>query len=236
MRTIARCVSLLLGLLLFSATRIPAFDVILDPREVNKMLAEIGTFFQESRSAKTERERLDSLYEMGERVLDLADLMTRDKDSHGAVDPSLAAVIQRRLSEYGVTLIADKLGYHYDLAAFKEYLRRAPNGERASDARYVLIGFDEPGENIPRLEQSIRDKEQFIRQYPKFPEMSLVKFLLAQQHVRLARLYAAQKRQPAADRQKKLAQDLYREIVRLYPKSEEAEAAADYLEQTGAKK
>lgn len=199
------------------------------------MLAEIGSLYQASKSEKTENIRLNNLYEMGERALDLADLMTKDKDSHGTVDPSLAALIQRRLDQYGIKFALDKMGYHYDLAAFKEYLRRAPNGERAADAHYVLIGFDEPGDDIPRLEQSIRDKERFMRQYPKFSEMSLVEFLLAQQHVRLARLYAAQNRQPAAAQQRKIAQGLYTEIVRKYPKSEEAEAAADYLQQTGAK-
>ncbi|HEV2689297.1 MAG TPA: hypothetical protein VGV35_12110, partial [Bryobacteraceae bacterium] len=180
--------------------------------------------------------QLDALYEMGERALDLADLMTRDKASHGAVDPSLASLIERRLKEYGIAFTLDATGYHYDLAAFREYLRRAPSGKRAVDARYVLIGFDEPGDNIAKLQASIAAKERFIRDYPKFSEMSLVKFLLAQQHVRLARAYAAAKKQTLSDRQRKIAEALYREIVKLYPNSQEAEPAADYLSEAGVKK
>jgi hypothetical protein len=213
-----------------------AFDVILDPGEVNKILNEIGKFYDESKTAPKQEDRLDALYEMGERSLDLADLMSKDRQSHGAVDSSLAAVIQRRLKPYGINIVADSLGYHYDLAAFREYLRRAPAGKRAADARYVLIGFDEPGENIPALQKSIAAKAGFIKQYPNYSEMSLVKFMLAQQHVRLARMYAARNNRALSGKQRQMAQDLYRQVVKQFPKSPEAEAAADYLAQTEVKK
>ncbi len=62
--------------------------------------------------------------------------------------------------------------------------------------------------------------------------MSLVKFLLAQQHVRLARLYAAQKNAAAGAEQQKVAQDLFRQIVKQFPKSPEAEEAAGNLAQS----
>lgn len=211
------------------------FDVILDPKEVNRLLNEIASLQESAKNEKAEKDRLNALYEMGERALDLADLMTRDKEAHGAIDTNLGQIIERRLRQLGVVMTLDKLGYHYDLAVFKEYLRRAPTGERAADARYVLIGFDEPGEDALKLERSIRDKEQFLRQYPKFTEMSVVKLLLAQQHIRLGRAYKAQKRQAAADQQQKMAVEMYREIVRLYPQSQEAETASDYLNQLGVK-
>lgn len=210
--------------------------MILDPAEVNKLLNEIGKFYDESRKAPKQQDQLDALYEMGERCLDLADLMTKDRGSHGAVDASLAAVIERRLKPFGIKIEPDSLGYHYDLAVFREYLRRAPAGKRAADARYVLIGFDEPGESIPGLQKSMTAKEGFIRLYPKFSEMSLVKFMLAQQHVRLARLYATQHNSVLSTKQRQQAQELYRQIVMEFPKSPEAEAAADYLAQTGTSK
>jgi outer membrane protein assembly factor BamD (BamD/ComL family) len=213
-----------------------AFDVILDPQQVNRLLNVMGKLHDESKKAPNQEDRLDALYEMGERALDLADLMTKDKQSHGVVDPSLAAVIQRRLKPYGIEIAPDSLGYHYDLAAFREYLRLAPAGKRATDARYVLIGFDEPGENVAALQKSIAAKEAFIRQYPNFSEMSLVKFLLAQQHVRLARVYATQKNPALSAQQRQMAENLYRQVVKQFPASPEAEAAADYLAQTGAKK
>ncbi len=213
-----------------------AYDVILDPRIVNQMLAEIGKDYDRSKNAPKASDRLDALYAMGETSLDLADLMSKDKSAHGNIDPALGAVIQRRLKPYGVNIVEDKLGYHYDLAAFREYLRVAPAGERAADARYALIGFDEPGDNIPATQKSIAGKEDFIRQYPKYSEMSLIKFLLAQQHVHLARLYEAQKNAALAAQQRQKAADLYRQIVKEFPQSEEADAAADYLAQTGSKK
>jgi hypothetical protein len=222
--------------LFFLTVPVSAFDVILDPQQINQLLAEIGKYHDESQKAAKQQDRLDALYDMGERCLDLADLMTKDRQSHGAVDSSLAAVIQRRLKPYGIEIVADSLGYHYDLAAFREYLRLAPRGKRAADARYVLIGFDEPGEDISALQKSIAAKEAFIRQYANYSEMSLVKFMLAQQHVRLARVYGVQKNEALSGKQRQMAQDLYRQIVKQFPKSPEAEAAADYLSQTGTKK
>jgi hypothetical protein len=227
---------LVLLITLVAGSPVSAFDVILDPAEVNKLLTEIEKYHAESRTAPKPEARLDALYEMGERCLDLADVMSKDKQSHGAIDSSLASVIQKRLKPFGVVIAADPLGYHYDLAAFREYMRLAPTGKRAADARYVLIGFDEPGENIPALLKSIAAKEGFIRQYPAFSEMSVVKFMLAQQHARLARLYSAQANKAASSTQRTAAQELYRQIVKQFPQSPEAEAAADYLAQTGSKK
>jgi hypothetical protein len=216
--------------LLWAATG-PArgFDVILDPRQVSQLLAEITKLHSESETAKDKDAQLDALYEMGERVLDLTGLMTQDLESHGSSDPSLIALIERRLKEQGVTTVKYKAGYHYDLAAFREYLRRAPSGKRAVDARYALIGFDEPEDDVAALQKSIAAKERFIRDYPKYEDVSVAELLLAQQHNQLARLYSAQHQQALSDQQRKLAEEQYRRIIRLYPKSEEAETARDAL-------
>ena len=206
-----------------------AFDVILDPRQVSQLLAEIAKFKSESENGKDKDAQLDALYEMGERVLDLTDLMTQDLESHGSNDPSLVALIERRLKEQGVVIAKYAAGYHYDMAAFREYLRRAPSGKRAVDARYALIGFDEPGDDVAALQKSIAAKERFIREYPKYADVSVAELLLAQQHNHLARVYSAQHKQALSDQQRKLAQDQYRRIIRLYPSSEEAETARDAL-------
>jgi hypothetical protein len=212
------------------------FDVILDPQEVAKLLAEIGKFRGDWKSTTTQHAHSDALYEMGERVLDLADLMTKDLDEHGFNDANLAGLILRRLREYGITLIKDKAGWHYDMEAFREYLRTNPQDKHAADARYALTVFDDPGEDEGRLQKSVEDKEQFIRDYPKYSEIALVKFLLAQEHAHLSRLYSSQKKTLLSTHQQKLAIDLYRQIVRLYPQSPEAEPAADFLVQIGPAK
>ena len=206
-----------------------AFDVILDPRQVSQLLAEISRFHTESETGKDKEAQLQALYEMGERVLDLTDLMTQDLESHGANDPSLIGLIERRLKEQGVVVTKFRAGYHYDLAAFREYLRRAPAGKQAVDARYVLIGFDEPGDDVTALQKSIAEKQRFIREYPKYPDVSVAELLLAQQHNQLARVYASQLKQALSDQQRKLAEEQYRRIIKLYPSSEEAATARDAL-------
>ena len=206
-----------------------AFDVILDPKQVSQLLAEIAKFHSEAGTAKDKEAQLDALYEMGERVLDLTDLMSQDLQSHGSNDPSLIALIERRLKEQGVAIAKYSAGYHYDLAAFREYLQRAPSGKRAVDARYVLIGFDEPGDDVAGLQKSIAAKERFIHEYPKYDDVSVAELLLAQQHNQLARIYSKQHQQTLSDQQRKLAEEQYRRVIRLYPKSEEAETARDAL-------
>jgi hypothetical protein len=205
------------------------FDVILDPRQVSQLLSEIAKFHSESQSGANKEAQLDALYEMGERVLDLTDLMTQDLDSHGMSDPSMIALIERRLKGEGVVIAKFAAGYHYDLAAFHEYLRQAPRGPRAVDARYVLIGFDEPGEDVVALQRSMAAKGRFIREYPAYADISVAELLLAQQHNQLARIYSNRHKQALSEQQRKLAGDTYRRIIRLYPKSEEAETAREAL-------
>lgn len=208
-----------------------AFDVILDPKQVAQLLADISRFHHESETAPAKDGQLDALWEMGERVLDLTELMSQDLQGHGFSDPAMISLIERRLKENGVVVTNSKAGYHYDLAAFHEYLRRAPNGPRAVDARYVLIGFDEPGDDVAAIQRSIAAKQRFIHDYPKYQDISVAELLLAQQYNHLARVYSSLHKQTLADQQRKLAQDQYRRIVKLYPSSEEAETARDALSQ-----
>ena len=207
------------------------FDVILDPKEVMQLLAEIGKLQEDSLKARTQAARLEALYQTGERALALTTLMTRDVQSHGASDPSLVGLIMRRLKEYGIEVRSDAQGYYYDLAAFREYVKRAPTGKRAQDARFALIAFAESGKEIGALEESIAEKQRFLLDYPRYPDLSIIHMLLAQDHLRLGRIYSSQKNTVLGEKHQQTAEEIYRKIVKLYPKSPEAEAAADYLSQ-----
>jgi len=212
-----------------SCLAIRAFDVILDPAQVSRLLAEITELHDQSKNSKTRAAQLEGLYEMGERVLDLTGLMTQDLSGHGGNDPSLVGLIERRLKENGIVISKYANAWHYDMAAFREYIRLAPAGPRALDARYALVGFDEPGDDVAGLQKSIAAKESFLRSYPKYADLSVVELLLAQQHNHLARVYSAQHQTALSEQQRKLARERYQRIVRLYPKSEEAETARDAL-------
>lgn len=202
-----------------------AFDVILDPKQVAQLLSEIAKLHEGSQKGGVKDEQLDALYEMGERVLDLAGLMTQDLESHGFSDPNLISLIDRRLREQGAIVKKFGAGYHYDLVAFQEYLRRAPAGPRAADCRFALAGFDEPGDDVAAIQQSLSVKQRFIRDYPKYESVSIIELLVAQQYNRLARLYSSHNRKDLSEQQRRLANEQYRRVIRLYPSSEEAETA-----------
>ncbi len=144
----------LAGLILLCVAPALTFDVVLDPAEVNKFLVEIERLSQASKAASDQKLQLEDLYAMGERVLELVELMNKDRYSHGAADPSLVGIIERRLRPQGVAIGEDAAGYHYDLgvSAFANTfagLRRAVSGRRTRIS--VLIGFDEPGDNVGLL-------------------------------------------------------------------------------------
>lgn len=218
----------LLAVVLAFASLCASADVILDPRAVSQMLAEIAKLQEDSRKAPSRAARLDALYDMGAKVLDLTGRMTNDLAVHGTNDAQLVSRIISRLGEYGIVVKRDGQEYLYDMAAFREYVRLAPQGKRAADARFALAGFADPGDDPARLRRAIAEKERFLHDFPKYKDISLLKLLLAQDHAHLSRVYAKSDKAASA-REDATARKMFQEIIRLYPNSEEAKSAAANL-------
>jgi hypothetical protein len=141
----------------------------------------------------------EALFALGEEVEALVEAMNHDVRAHGEVS-LFAQALLRRLEAYGVRVAtAGATRVHaYDLAAFEEYLRRAPSGPHAADAQFKLlarrfhgsVGHD-PGRladgDVSALLGTIAAAERFLREHGGHGRAADVRFFLAVDYYRAAR-------------------------------------------------
>ena len=148
-------------------------------------------------AAGDEAARAEALFRLGSAVEALVELMNHDLTTHGG-DNLLAAAVVKRLGAYGVTIAASPRTrrYAYDLAAFAEYLQRAPAGRWAAEARWRFITArfheaplpdapDSAGGDTARLLEAVCEEERFLRDYPGHDRTPLVRFYLAVDYYRV---------------------------------------------------
>lgn len=212
---------------------------ILEPEAVQGILLDISRFHKESREGTREEARLEALYELGQRVHGLVELMNKDIGAHGFSD-LFARLIVRRLHEYGiqVSFVERMNQYAYDLAAFREYLERASRGIRAADVRYRLIAdafyrtlsMDTPGMfngNLEGLVRAVAEEEAFLKDFPDDKRAKEVHLFRATDYYRLFR---NSRNLVETGRYESLALEALRKVVAQYPGSPEARAAEGLLE------
>lgn len=212
---------------------------ILEPELVQGLLRDITRFRKEGREGATEATRLEALYELGQKVRGLVELLNQDIGAHGVGD-LFARLIVRRLQEYGiqVQLLEQTNRYAYDFAAFREYLNRAPKGARAADVRYRLIAeafyrtmrTDTPGMfegDVEGLVGAVAEEEAFLTDFPENPRGREVRLFRATDYYRLARNVGDPR---TAKRYEDLARQALGEVAARYGGSPEARAAESLLE------
>ncbi len=74
---------------------------ILEPEVVQGILLDISRFHKESREGTMQEARQEALYELGQKVHGLVELMNKDIGAHGFSD-LFARLIVRRLHDYGI--------------------------------------------------------------------------------------------------------------------------------------
>jgi len=230
-------VILVLGIVLLTASPGEA-HVVLDGNTVQPLLVEITRDLREARDGSTEEARLEALYGLGERAQSLADLMNLDATSHG--QSLYAELLVKRLEEYGIRIrrVGRNMRYAYDMAAFQDYLQRAPRGTRAADASFRLMAQAFYGSvgadpavlvdiNVDQLRAAILREESFLKDYPSSDKVKNVRFFLAMDYYRLSR----NSRDPATVREyKQRAARTLKQLVKEYPGTPEARAAESVLE------
>lgn len=230
---------LALALLLGAATGPAAGHDLLDPDRARRLLAELADHHAARPVAGDDGVRAERLLQLGRAVEAMVELLNHDA-GHGSL---LADLVVRRLEAYGVRLRrAPGSGrYVYDQEAFREYLRRAPGGPGAAEARYRLIAGrfealpppDAPGgeeESLATLLEAVGGQERFLREHPDHPEAPRVRFYLAVDYYRAARRTAgAGARGQWEDR----ARRALAAVADQAPGSAEARAAETLLERLG---
>lgn len=226
-------VAFLTAALLVTLPRSSEPHVLLDGETVQVFLLDITKYLRERKGGMTEETKLEALYLLGDKVQQFVELMNLDLMSHGK--SLYAELIAKRLGEYELRIRFGerRRQYVYDLAAFYEYLKRAPRGKRAADIRVRLIAESfhrslgkDPGElvdiNLDGLRKAMLEKEAFLKDYPGHEKIRDVRFFLAMDYYRL---YKNTSDSATAKRYEKLSAQALQEIVKEYPGSAEARAA-----------
>ncbi|MBI4483724.1 MAG: hypothetical protein HY652_12655, partial [Acidobacteria bacterium] len=181
--------------------------------------------------------KAEYLFQLGEAVRQLVDLMNRDIEAHGGGNP-LFVLILRRLEQYDVHVefSKERKAFFYDNWAFREYGKLAPKGARAAKAEFRLIedAFYRLQEgDTAGLEKAIQRKEAFLSRFPRDRQALTVKFFLAVDHMQLGK-WQQQKGLSQQAKENLARASLYcREIVKKYPGTNEALSAKDLLRMLG---
>lgn len=213
--------------------------VVLDAEIARPMLVAITGHLKTTREASAENGHVEAWYLLGEGVHQLVELMNTDVLAHG--QSLYGQLLARRLSALGlgVEYVDRTRRYVYDLAPFEQYLRRAPRGVRAADAKVRLIAetFSRSLGSRPRdlaegdldaLGKAIRRQEAFVAEHPAHPRLREVRFFLA---IDYYRLHHNTPDAHIATRYRALARAALQAILRDYPGTAEARSAERPLQE-----
>jgi hypothetical protein len=208
---------------------------VLDPEVVRRLMVEIAQAVQDSEEASDPDG--EALYRLGETIEQLVELMNLDISLHGRSD-LLTQLVVKQLEMYQVSVRLSDRRFDYDLAAFREYLIRAPRGRRAAAAQFRLIArtfyqslAPDPSRlantDVPGVLKAIAEDERFLKEYPGDVKTKEVRFFLA---VDYYRVYKNVQSTDRLVRYERLARGALEEVKARYPGSMEGRAAQTLLE------
>ena len=170
-----------------------------DVERAEALLGEIADHRGAAAAGPTESDRAEAMFRLGETVETLVAALNLDVAAHGTRD-LFAELVVRRLRAHALEVAwAPREGrYVYDLAAFADYVRRAPRGWWAPEAKFRLIarrfyatlGTDPAtlvGTDVGALLAALAEEERFLGEHASHERAGTVRFFLAVDHYRLAR-------------------------------------------------
>jgi hypothetical protein len=219
------------GLLL--AVAVSEAHVVLDGETAQPLLREIARCLKDSTDGVTDEARVEALFLLGDNVQRLTELMNLDLMAHGK--SLYVDLLARGLQDHRIRITRSERSrrYAYDMAAFREYLKKSPHGRRAGEIRfrliaerfYASIGTTEEelvGIDVDGLRRAIREEEAFLRDYPAHERAKEVRLFLGMDYYRLSR---GSPDRANAVRYRTASTDVLRGLIREYPGTSEARAA-----------
>jgi TolA-binding protein len=212
---------------------------LLDPEVAHVMLVEIADLQKGARSEANQEARAEASFKLGGRVQALVDLLDQDAMAHDGAS-QLAQLLVKRLEEYEVTVAYSEQSrrFSYDQSAMRQYLKLAPKGPHAADARFqILSGAFRATLTLgptaiaaadrTSVTRAVSEEEQFLRDYPKHPRTKDVRFFLGVDCYRLSRNTADPDK---AAQYERCARQALERVIADYPGSVEARASSALME------
>ena len=174
--------------------------------------------------------RAEALFQLGAEADALAALMNQEVESHGMQERELLDLALSRTKELGVGIAYNrsKKKFFYDGAAFTEYLSASPRGEHAAAAEFKLLSYAfylSEATDVAALASAADTKKRFLARYPRFDGNIELRLYLAVDYRDLYRRYTDARDAANASKYRQLARAECQRIAKLYPHTEQADAA-----------
>jgi hypothetical protein len=226
------------ALALTLATPVAAHDI----ERAEALLTDVAAHRRAAAEAVIESEQTAATFRLGETVETLVEALNADVAAHGRRD-LFPELVVRRLHAHAVNVAWAPASsrYVYDLAAFHDYLHRAPRGPLAAEAKfrvlagrfYATLGSDPDvlvATDVATLTQAATEEERFLTQHPTHARAGTVRFFLAVDHYRLARNAADPARRAQHERR---ARQALQQTVQRSTEAFEVRAAQTLLDRLG---
>jgi hypothetical protein len=228
---LARRRTFAVAIVVFAATAARA-DVIMSAPALNTTLKAMEKWQREAVSQET-RVREEALFRLGAEADGLASIMNLEVESHGMQERELLDLALSRTKELGVGIAynRDKKKFFYDGAAFGAYLEAAPRGAHAAAAEFKLLSYQfyqSSPTDTAALTAAADAKKRFLSRHPTFEANAEMRLYLAVDYRDLYRRHQEAK-DSLADRFRRLARAECDRIERMYPRTEQADAARQLL-------
>jgi len=209
-------------------------DVIMSAAALNATLKTMEKLTRQAETP-TARDRADALFQLAAEADGLASLMNREVESHGMQERELLDLALSRTRELGIAIAynRDKKKFFYDGAAFTAYLAASPSGSHAADASFTLLSYQfyqlSPAD-LGALTAAADATKRFLARHPTFGANAEVRLYLAVDYRDLHRRYLEAHDDANAGKYQQLAREECRRIARLYPRTDQADAARQLLQ------
>jgi hypothetical protein len=203
-------------------------DIIMSAPQLNATLKTMDRLTRAA-SSSAAHDHDEALFQLGAEADSLASIMNLEVESHGMQERELLDLALSRTKELGVAIAynRDKKKFFYDGAAFADYLKAAPRGAHAAVAEFKLLSYQfyqSPATDTAALTAAADAKKRFLARYPRFDANAEVRLYLAVDYRDLYRRQQEAK-DPSAERFRRLARAECNRIERMYPRTEQADAA-----------
>jgi TolA-binding protein len=209
-------------------------DIIMSAAGLNDILKRMTRLTQQAQSAP-KPERTTALFEVGVEADGLANLMNREVEAHGMQERQLLDLALSRTKELGILIQYNKQkkSFFYDGSAFRQYLAEAPRGQHAAAAEFQLLSYQfyqSTSTDPQTLESAAAAKQRFLEKHPSFKGNPEMRLYLAIDYQDLYHLHRDAHDAARMERFYQRARTEFQRIVKLYPGTEQANAARQQLQ------